>query len=262
MKETIKEFSTLRIVLKLVKVGMVFLPISVGAQTQTKESADLLKNLSYPELQVTPRASDRLHMEKKSERSEAWLRFWPVQISAVATLGAGLIASGDYPDTASPDREDNVDWASRTAIATGAVWLAASTYMALTYRPYHVAYGKNKKQPAGNQREQLTKERLAEEALADAAQMGRRVRFLSFLTNFLASGYVAASGDKKSQIAGGLGAVLSLAPLIFRSHWEGVHKTHKLYKKRIYGPVASAFVVPDHQGQNQIVPALTWNFRF
>src|SRR5207253_1315087 len=73
---------------------------------------DILKGLDYPELQVVPRATDRMVMETQNEREYGWVAFWPYQVSSIATLMAGNRLRGNYKDDVTTDTQkkdsDNV----------------------------------------------------------------------------------------------------------------------------------------------------------
>ena len=94
--------------------------------TKTKaetEATDILKSLDYPELQVVPRASERIRMEAKAEARNWWYVHWPMQLSAISTIGAGLFASSNQADDLSDVRKEEAKTASSAAIALGSAWL-------------------------------------------------------------------------------------------------------------------------------------------
>src|SRR4051812_10162265 len=95
--------------------SVVFLTLSA---TQARAA-----DFEYPELQVTPRASDRLQMEATSEPSSQWTTHMSVQIPALATLITGLTNDISTPQGA-------------IAAGFGAGWLAVTLFLNATYRPY------------------------------------------------------------------------------------------------------------------------------
>lgn len=220
-----------------------------------------LKSLSYPELEVTPKASERLQMEAKKERGLAWKIHIPLQVSALATLGAGVMANGKPPKNPTDKEKENNRWASQTAMLVGGGWLVTTVFMAMSYRPYTSGLKETHKLPTGTTREKLTKERLAEEHLYRAGQVASRMKWLSLASNLIASGFVAAHSDETPAIFAGVSGVLAFSPLVFEHHWTEVAEQHRLYKKKIYGPVAQ--IMPVNEGtQISWVPGLSWQYDF
>lgn len=228
---------------------------------EVKDSSDYLNSLEYPELMVTPRASQRLLFEAKKEDRETWKNVGPILLSSLATISAGMEVQGDHPANASQSRKDNTAWAYRTAMFFGGGWLLSSIYIASSYRPYRAAFVDMRKLPKESKRDQLVRERMAEEAMQRAAWIGRRLVWFSSATNFLASTYVMAVGRKEASVYAGISAVLGLGPLFFRTRWEDVSILHERYKKRIYGPVATLMPVEIDNGF-EWVPGVNWSMQF
>lgn len=212
----------------------------------------------YPELTVVPRASDRIHLEAQKEEDRQWLNFIPIQISAVTTLAAGIVS-----------HDSNSPGASYVGMGVGGAWLAASVILSSTYHPYATAHREISVLPKGTVREQLTRERLAEEEIQKISAAGERLRWLSFFSNLGASIYLLAQknngiGDDKKNVMTGFqvaAAVASLTPLIFGFHWHDVAMEQKEYKKKIYAPVANATVFVDPVTQKTI-PGLVLSVGF
>ena len=118
------------------------------------------QDLSYPELNVTPRASKRVSYEAKLESGGIWLEYAPIQLSSLMLLGAGSMSSGNVKN-----EKDEQEAAPGVAIAVGAVWLGATTWALSSYRPYRAALKRLAKLPYKSKRDKLTRERLAEEEL-------------------------------------------------------------------------------------------------
>lgn len=216
-----------------------FLLFSVAARSESKEE-DISQSLSYPELDVAPRASERVRIEAERERRESWIFNWSVELASVSTMVVGLMANG-HPDRPESDSSvNNNRWASQAALGVGGTWAAISIYSALFYRPYLQTYrelGKGKS--GGSVREQLTTERLAEEGLMSPARFGTVMKWTSAATCLAASLFVAGSSSSDPRVAALISGGLSLLPIFFPPHWETVYDQHQLYKKRIYGPVGS-----------------------
>jgi hypothetical protein len=215
----------------------------------------------YPELMVVPKASDRLQMEASKEGDRQWTTYLPIQISAVSTLAAGLTSLKS--ENSGP---------GLSGIGVGAGWLALTTWMAVSYRPYTSAWREVSALPKGSTREQLTRERLAEEEIHRMASVGRKMKWLSFLTNAGAAAYMIAVPGKDAngatlevsqtaRVFQYASAALSLTPLVFGFHWNEVHEDQKNYKKRIYAPIASAMVFSEPV-TGRTIPGMMFSMSF
>ena len=216
------------------------------------------QDLTYPELHVTPRASERIRLEIKDEAGHAWASHMPVQLSAISTLAAGFMMSGNV-DT----KRDEKEVSPKIGIAFGAAWLGATIWASMKYRPYRRAYSRLRKMKYGSLREKLTAERLAEEELSNLRTMGKRIRWFSFFTNIAASAFMygSAKDDSDGQKVSGLAGLMAFAPLIFPYHWETVANEQDKYKKKIYAPVAMAPILMDPTNRYAATGAgLLWKF--
>jgi hypothetical protein len=94
--------------------------------------------------------------------------------------------------------------------------------------------------PKKSQREQLTRERFAEEAIRSQARLAMRLKWLSVTTNLFANIYMATQvkSGTYSQVFDFVGVGMALAPMVFRTHYQNVSDEQDDYKKRIYGPVS------------------------
>ena len=199
--------------------------------------------LSYPELNVTPRASERIRLEIKDEAGHAWMSHMPVQLSALSTLSAGLMLSTGKVDT----DKDEKSVSPAIGMAVGAAWLGATIWASISYRPYRNAYLKLKKMPYKTKRQKLTVERLAEEELSSLRTLSKRIRWFSFFTNVGASAFMYSSAleDSDAQKIAGISGLMAFAPLLFSYHWEKVANEQEKYKKKIYAPVAMTPIMID-----------------
>ena len=214
----------------------------------------------YPELQVSPRASDRIMMEAKTERNEKWSRHYPMQMSALATLLSGI-----YAESSKPTKEviaDDAKWAKTTAVLVGTAWLGISYFMTENYNPYSKANLALQSMPNKTMQEQLTKERIAEEDIEAAASVGNKLMWASIFTNFVASANLTSYTGKDGQIVAGISTLLSLSPLIFRYKWQTVNSYHQEYKKKIYGPITMPTLLNTSNNQASYVPGITWLLTF
>lgn len=210
--------------------------------------------MQYPELQVTPRASERIEIEARNERRTQWTKHWPIALSGLTTLVAGAAFQAKDPENTN---------ARIAGLAVGAGWVGMAVVLSAVYTPYQSASEELKKYPSRTPREQLVRERLAEEDMESAARLGRRLKWLSLFSNLGASAYMVTSAEKSSfsQVMAGVAAVASITPLIFRYSWETIDDDQKEYKKKVYGPIASAGFLPD-VSRGTLVPGLNLALAF
>jgi hypothetical protein len=193
----------------------------------------------YPELQVTPLASDRLAQEAKNDQNAGILQHASLQISALATLASGILHS---PKTRTLDDGTLENRSSgMPAYIVGGVWLAVSLALPTLYNPYEAELVKIRAMPAKSKREILARERMAEEAIQGAARTAKRLAWISTVTNFGVNVMLAAQTKSEGLPLGThiTAAVFSFAPLVFPSRWIQVARDQEDYKRRIYGPVTS-----------------------
>lgn len=226
-------------------LGIVAADVVRADEAKPSDSLDESK-LNYPELEVTPRASERLEIEAKNERNARWGTHIPIQFSALATVYAS--SSVTYKDGASAQEKDDYTSAKNMAFGVGAGWLALTGVLSALYTPYYSGLKEISKLPAKTQREQLTRERLAEEALYAPASLAWKLKWFSVATNFWANAQLLRNADPDSRITIGLGVVASLAPLLFDYRWSQVATQHREYKKKIYGPLAGMILLPVEGG--------------
>lgn len=219
--------------------------------------------VTYPELQVTPRASERIQMEAKTERSGRWTQHLPLQISALMTLTSGLYAQNSKPDEDKVNPDD-AKWARNTAIGVGAAWLIGSYLLSENYTPYTKSVATLQSLSAKTPQENLTRERIAEEHIEAASKIGDRIMWASTITNLGASAYLAGKSGKEASIVAGVSSLLAFAPLVFKYNWQTVHTYHQEYKKKIYGPIAMPTLIETHSrfAKNEIVPGVSWLMSF
>lgn len=187
----------------------------------------------YPELSVVPRASERLRIEADRETNQRWTAHLPLAVAGATTLLGGVLAEGNKDG----DKDDGVG--PKIAIGVGTGWLVTAIWLHTSYRPYSAGSREVKALPQGSMREQLIAERYAEERIAAAASLGKKIKWISFGTNFLAS--VASASDAKKDSAGMAVSIAGVAtaflPLLFNYPWENIQDEQLNYKKKIFGPV-------------------------
>jgi hypothetical protein len=233
---------------------------AIAAATSTLPSAAhaaAAGEFDYPELLVTPRASDRITTEAAKEPGNRWTSLVPMQVSALATLTAGI-----FQQTADTTTLRNLD-SGLVGIGTGGALLAASFAIEALYSPYASAAREIAAMPAKTPREQLTRERAAEEAIRAAARMHRRIKWISVLANAGVNGYMASQNKSATvpMAIDGVAFLFAFAPVVFGSHAENVHNEQESYKKRIYAPIASVSLLSE-PGTGNAVPGATLRLSF
>jgi hypothetical protein len=193
-----------------------------------------LAQQNYPELMVAPKASERLKREAIFESKNKIATHFPIQLSALVTLAAGIASQADL-DTG----HDSQGVGPKLAMAVGASWLIGSIWLQSSYRPYLSGFNEVKRMPYQTPRDQLSAERMAEEHIDETARLARKLKWLSFSTNFIASTY-AASSAKNDSVGKAIsigGIISSFAPLFFPYSAEQVSEDQRSYKKKVFGPV-------------------------
>lgn len=187
----------------------------------------------YPELAVVPRASERLRLEAVREENEAWTSHLPLAVAGATTMLGGILAEGNRD-------KDSDGVGPKVAIGVGAGWLVTAFWLHTSYRPYGAGSAAIRSLPQGSQREQLIAERFAEERISAAASLGKKIKWISFGTNLLAS--VASASDAEKDSAGMAVSIAGVAtaflPLLFNYPWERIQEEQLNYKKKIFGPVS------------------------
>lgn len=236
--------------------------VSIAASTSGSSSSDV-HAMEYPELQVTPRASERLAMEAKDEDAGKLTKMLPFQISALATTMSGLLYAANRNH-----QRDPAGFYTWPAVGVGVAWLATSTLISLNYRPYTKATEKVSALPKQSKRDQLIAERIAEEELFAASTTMKRLTWISAITNIAANALIIVNADGTNAglmtVTGGLGALLSLTPLVFKSHYIKVGALHQDYKKKIYGTFSLAPSMLREPGYASVkfAPGLELAYRF
>lgn len=196
----------------------------------------------YPELVMAPRNSDRMISEAKAESDSRFFTHLPMQVSALTTLTAGIM----HLATSDPDPTSYKPTIGLAGVSVGGAWLLATVGMSVFYTPYQSGADDLKKMPAASMRDQLTRERMAEERLEVLSSLAYKLIWLSAISNLGAGVTMVAFSQPSSlsMIANAVAAGLSITPLIFPYRWIRVAREQRDYRKRIYGPVAEWSVDP------------------
>lgn len=217
---------------------------------------NLFSNLDYPELQVSPRATERLAQFAEMEDSNGPLLEWTMVTSGLVTLGAGIRHRGAYKDENPSDiQKRDSDYASTAGILVGAGWITLGTYMG--FKKWSAArLMEVKRIPAKDRRGELARERMAEEALEFAANTTSTLETISVWTNLAASIYITSYSSEENRVYGLLAATTSFLPWLFPNPYVLGYRKHREYKKKIYAPLVGV----NFNSQLQPVMSWTWNF--
>jgi len=216
----------------------------------------------YPELLVSPRASERLEREARIEDRRGIMGYWQLALPGLMTLGAGLLQLGSTKIENDPDKD-----AAKAAMGVGGAWVAASVLMASRYQPFASGLSEISRMPKGTAREQLVRERMAEESIESAASTSRTFKWLSFASNLVTGIYLSnnASPGSLSKIVDLLVVGTAFTPILFQPHAMDVAREQRDYKKRIFGPLVSASWLRTSEALNRpgsLCPGLALSWRF
>lgn len=235
-------------------------PSDDDEKTTDSEVANILNSMGYPELQVVPRASERLRIEAKEERGSWFVMHWPTELAGLATLTNGLLASG-YKKDLSAKGEDEFKTINSFTTVVGAAWLAGGLILG-GQKPYARGYNAiNSKGQGKSERAALMRERLAEESLERPAKTMRILKHFAVVSNFSMNVLTGIYLDDTGKVVSGVAAVLSFLPYMFDDHSIEVHDKHIEYKKKIYTPLKGASVHIDPETK-KLTPltTLAWTF--
>jgi hypothetical protein len=236
-------------------------PESKEPKKETSDITDIVDKLEYPELQVVPRASQRLKIEAAEEDRNWFYAHWTLEVSGLATLATGMTSDQRRENLNENDVRNAQNFSSITK-AIGAGWFVTGLFLGFQqpYRSASKVIAHTSSSEKG-ERAALLKERLAEEALERPAKTMRVLSWVSVLTNVAANGVMLPFMTDQGRILGGFSLLLSFLPWMFEDHSIEVYDKHIEYKKKIYGPLSSLGVGYDSRGHEAYpTTLLTWNF--
>lgn len=237
---------------------LISLTLSFCLLCSTTFAADenLFTNLDYPELQVAPRATERLTQLAEMEDRNGPLLEWTMWTSGLVTLAAGLKHRGAYKEEfPSEVQKRDSDYASTAGILVGAGWITLGTYMG--FKHWSAArLVEVKRIQVKDKRGELARERMAEEALEYAANTTSTLETLSVWTNLAASIYITSYATEENKVYGLLAATTSFLPWLFPNAYTINYKKHIEYKKKIYAPLVGVTV------NNKMEPMMAWTWNF
>ena len=160
----------------------------------------------------------------------------------------------------------NQDYYGKLAgIGVGLFWLGGTAALTFLYQPYNSGVSKVSGMPKNTPREKLYRERVAESEIEFAASLGRRIKWISAISNIGAGAYmiIASGADLQQKGIAGAAIITALLPFVFSSHWITVAEEQADYKKKIYGPLADATAAPIFNlSENKLGPGLALIFPF
>lgn len=234
---------------------------SVVIPPRESKNEDILKGLDYPELQVVPRATDRLLMETQNEREYGWIAFWPYQVSSIATLMAGNRLRGNYKEGVDSDQaKSDSDNVAMAAMAVGIGGLGLSIFL-IKSDLYGDSFRRVKAVKVTDKRTELMRERLAEEALERPAHLINMLTTVSVTLNLLANTAVLTQANSDVRAYAVVGIAASFLPWMFSNRYVDNWNKHLEYKRKIYTPLVGWDLQFQPKTQ-QFQPQLTMNWNF
>lgn len=219
------------------------------------EDNSLFSNLDYPELQVAPRASERLTQLAALEEDQGALLYWTTMSSGLATFVAGATHVGKNKPNPTEQQKQDSKFAANTAMGVGLGWMGMGAFF--SYKKWAANRLQEIRKISGkDKRSELARERMAEEGLAFAADNLKTLKYLSVATNFIAAAYVSNYTPQNNQIYSGVAIGLAFLPLLFDNPYETAWDKQQEYKKKIYVPLVSWNI----NAQKNPELSLVWNF--
>lgn len=213
----------------------------------------------YPELMVSPRATERLKLELDKEALSGFFSNQPgAQMAYALTLVNGALMMGNTNEVDDVDKN-----ASKLGLVVGVVGLGSTLFMSAKYQPYRKGLENANRIKGKGKRAELARERLAEEAIHDAARLGKRLDYIAAGSTLIANAYMfsVVQEDTLSEPLGILGMVTSIVPIVFGNYWSNVAKIQREYKKKVYGPIAFNSFLYD-SASKKYIPGANFAFSF
>lgn len=224
--------------------------------------ADGRYSLGDPELQVVPRASERLLMDSYRENEHGWSALWPFHLAAATTLTAALLHKGKFKDESINDDtfRKYADFKVNAAIGLSISWFAF-TYLVSSTKPYTSELNKINKLKGNDRRTTLLRERLSEEAIENSAELFEVLSYASTATNVIAAAGLVDVANENDNVYAAIAMMTAFLPLIFKNHYIENYEKHLEYKRKIYAPIVfSDFFRPSLTSSWAPRLVLQWNF--
>lgn len=200
---------------------------------------NLFSHIDYPELQVTPRATERLAQLAALEESGGLALHWTLLTSGGMTLLSGLKHYQTYRPSSSSDTDKaNSDLAANAGILVGAGWMTWGGY--LNYKRWAgTRVAEIKRIQAKDKRAELNRERLAEEFLEHTSRTMTTVDDLAMYTNLAANFFITCHATDSNRVYSILAMTTSMLPMLFPNIYNLSFEKHLEYKRKIYAPLAT-----------------------
>lgn len=222
---------------------------------------ELFKSLDYPELQVVPRASQRLKMESGEEGDNWWYIHWPMYVSALATAGFGSTASQSLRDDLNETEKNDAKSAALAAKTVGVSWFLGTMLLA-SRKPYQKGYKRIRGISGSGRSNELMRERLSEEVLEKTAHQFKVLSYVSVFTNMAVAGYAGSFLTDRGRVTAAVTGMLSFLPIIFDDWYVYNYNKHLEYKRNIFAPVVSMGIQGDSGGGKEAYPMLSWTVEY
>ncbi len=210
----------------------------LSSQDMTLKSAPLedFKALDYPELQVVPRASERLMIESQKNKDKGIFLLMPYVIPSLFTLSSGAVASGSLKDSLTIEDREIAKTSTNASIGIGVFSLAAA-YWYVQADQYGETVGQLRGLKSKDRRTELLKERISEEAFERSNQQFSKAKWIFAVTHFIANASLAGKLQGDSNIIPVVGMLTAWAPIFMSTDYETNYQRQLDYKKRIYVPL-------------------------
>ncbi|MFP5520452.1 MAG: hypothetical protein ACLGGX_11150 [Bdellovibrionia bacterium] len=250
-----KQLKITTVVISLI-LSQLSLAQTSNSEISPKNSPPPLSGLDYPELQVAPRASERLQALSQWEEKSSLLTQWTMLTSGVATFASAMQMQSKYrTDNLNTQEKKDADLIAKTGQAVGLTWIGIASYL-MTQKPATRAWQNISKTPAKDKRQDLTRERLSEEVLEQRALMQDRLETLSIGSNFIVSAAMLGQMHDDHKPIAVVSLLASALPWLSESEYIRTYNKHRESKRKIYAPLVSL----DAFSQKDPQLVFSWNF--
>lgn len=200
--------------------------------------SQFLNSLDYPELQVVPRASERIQMDGVTEANNGYMMFWPFLTASGTTMIVALLSKNKFKAGKEEDESfrRDADFKVNAAAGLSAAWFGL-TYFVSAAEPYNSALQKINAVKGRDKKSLLLRERLAEEAMQKPAELVRMLAYASTITNVIVAAGMMDVVSTDYNMYAGVAILTAFLPLIFKNKYVENYEKQMEYKRKIYAPV-------------------------